>query len=507
MRKTREILRLKWEMGMSRRQIARSLNLSHSTVNDHLARADLAGLSWPLPEGMNDDALEELLFPSRLGRVPDHQPNFAYIHKEFMKKGVTLELLWTEYKRENHDGYQYSRFCDLYHQWRSQIDVSMRGIHKAGEKLFVDWAGMTLPIVDRETGETRPAYLFVAVLGASNYTYAEVSLSQDLPSWIAAHCRALTFIGGVPSLIVPDNPKTAIVKPDFYEPEAHITYQELADHYGTVILPARVRKARDKAKAEKGVQFSENWLLAPLRHRTFFSLFELNQALSIGLEEMNSRPFQKLEGSRKTLFESVDKPALKPLPDAPYEFAYWKRAKVNIDCCVQIENNFYSAPYKYVQKKVDARITATTVELFFKGERIASHPLCYGRGKYATDSSHFSPAHKSYLEWTPERLINWGETAGPQTAQLVRRILETRAHPEQGYRSCLGLMRLAKRYPQERMEAACRRALESGACSYKSVNSILEKGLDQVPYGGAVRTPTYSKHANIRGPQYYSEEE
>jgi transposase len=507
MRKTREILRLKWEMGMSRRQIARSLNLSHSTVNDHLARADLAGLSWPLPEGMTDDALEELLFPSRLGRVPDHQPNFAYIHKELMKKGVTLELLWTEYKRENHDGYQYSRFCDLYHQWRSQIDVSMRGIHKAGEKLFVDWAGMTLPIVDRETGETRPAYLFVAVLGASNYTYAEVSLSQDLPSWIAAHCRALTFIGGVPSLIVPDNPKTAIVKPDFYEPEAHITYQELADHYGTVILPARVRKARDKAKAEKGVQFSENWLLAPLRNRTFFSLFELNQALSIGLDEMNSRPFQKLEGSRKTLFEAVDKPALKPLPDAPYEFAYWKKGKVNIDCHVQIENNFYSAPYKYVQKKVDARITATTVELFFKGERVASHPLCYGRGKYATDDSHFSPAHKSYLEWTPERLINWAETAGPQTAQLVRRILETRAHPEQGYRSCLGLMRLAKRYPQERMEAACRRALESGACSYKSVNSILEKGLDQVPYGGAVRTPTYSKHANIRGPQYYSEEE
>jgi transposase len=226
MRKTREILRLKWEMGMSRRQIARSLNLSHSTVNDHLARADLAGLSWPLPEGMIDDALEEQLFPSRHGRVPDHQLNFASIHKELMKKGVTLELMWTEYKRENHDGYQYSRFCDLYHQWRSQIDVSMRGIHKAGEKLFVDWAGMTLPIVDRETGETRPAYLFVAVLGASNYTYAEVSLSQDLPSWIAAHCRALTFISGVPSLIVPDNPKTAIVKPDFYEPEAHTTYQD-----------------------------------------------------------------------------------------------------------------------------------------------------------------------------------------------------------------------------------------------------------------------------------------
>ena len=507
MRKTREILRLKWEMGMSRRQIARSLNLSHSTVNDHLARAEIAGLSWPLPEGMTDTALEELLFPSRQGRVPDHQPNFAYIHKELMKKGVTLELLWTEYKRENPDGYQYSRFCDLYHEWRSQIDVSMRGIHKAGEKLFVDWAGLTLPIVDRETGETRPAYLFVAVLGCSNYTYAEASLSQDLPSWIAAHCRALTFMGGCPSLIVPDNPKTAIVKPDFYEPEANITYQELADHYGAVILPARSRKPKDKAKAEKGVQFSENWLLAPLRNRTFFSLFELNQVLSGSLQALNERPFQKLEGSRKTLFEAVDKPALKPLPPTPYEFAYWKRGKVNIDCHVQIENNFYSAPYKYVQKKVDARITATTVELFFKGERIASHPLCFGRGKYATDNSHFSPAHKSYLEWTPERLINWAENVGHQTAQLVRRILETRTHPEQGYRSCLGIMRLAKRYPQERMEAACRRALESGACSYESVNSILEKGLDQVPFSGAAKTPAYSKHANVRGPQYYSEKE
>ena len=374
-------------------------------------------------------------------------------------------------------------------------------------QLFVDWAGQTVPIVDRDTGETRPAYLFVAVLGASNYHYAEASLTQDLPSWIAAHCRALAFIGGVPSLIVPDNAKTAVVKPDYYEPDVHATYQEMADHYGAVILPARAKKPKYKAKVERGVRLSENWLLAPLRNCTFFSLFELNQALSESLKGLNERPFQKLEGSRKTMFEAVDKPALKPLPPTPYEFAYWKRGKVNIDCHVQIENNFYSAPYKYVQKKVDARITATTVEIFFKGERIASHPLSHGRGKYATDPSHFSPAHKSYLEWTPERLINWAETAGPQTAQLVRRILETRAHPEQGYRSCLGIMRLAKRYPQERMEAACRRALDSGACSYKSVNSILEKGLDQVPFSGPVKAPTYSKHANIRGPQYYSGKE
>lgn len=507
MRKTREILRLKWEKGLAMRQIARSLNISHSTVTDHLARAELAGLSWPLPEDMNDDVLEELLFPSRQNRITSNQPDFAYIHKELRKKGVTLELLWTEYKRECPDGYQYSWFCDLYHKWRDQVDVSMRQVHKAGEKLFVDWAGQTMPIVDRNTGETRPAYLFVAVLGASNYTYAEASLTQDLPSWIGAHCRALAFIGGVPLLIIPDNAKTAVVKPDYYEPDVHATYQEMADHYGTVILPARVRKPKDKTKAEKGVQFSENWLLAPLRNRTFFSLFELNQALRLSLENLNERPFQKLEGSRKTLFEALDKPALKPLPSTHYEFAYWKKAKVNIDCHIQVEKNFYSVPYKLVQKQVDVRITATTLEVFFKGERVSSHALCRGRGQYATDSNHFSPAHRSYLEWTPERLINWAENVGIHTANLVRRILETRVHPEQGYRSCLGLMRLAKRYPQERLEAACSRALESGACSYKSVNSILEKGLDQVPFGGAVKTPTYSKHANVRGPKYYSDKE
>ncbi|TEB08543.1 Integrase core domain protein [Pelotomaculum schinkii] len=275
--------------------------------------------------------------------------------------------------------------------------------------MFVDWAGQTVPIVDRETGETRPAYLFVAVLGASNYTYAEASLTQDLPSWIAAHCRALAFIGGVPLLIIPDNTKTAVVKPDYYEPDVNAIYQEMAEHYGTMILPARARKPKDKPKAEKGVQFLENWLLATLRNRTFFSLFELNQTLRLSLDNLNERPFQKLEGSRKTLFEALDKPALKPLPPMHYEFAYWKKAKVNIDCHIQMENNFYSVPYKLVRKQVDVRITATILEVFFKGERVCSHPLCHGRGRYATDSRHFSPAHRSYLEWTPE-----GSSTGPK---------------------------------------------------------------------------------------------
>jgi transposase len=312
-----------------------------------MARAELAELAWPLPEVMTDAALEELLFPGRQTRTTSNQPNFAYIHKELRKKGVTLELLWTEHKRENPDGYQYSWFCDLYHKWRGQIDVSMRQVHKAGEKLFVDWAGQTMPIVDRNTGETRPAYLFVAVLGASNYHYAEASLTQDLPSWIAAHCRALAFIGGVPSLIIPDNAKTAVVKPDYYEPDVNSTYLEMADHYGTVILPARAKKPKDKAKAEQGVKLSENWLLAPLRNHTFFSLFELNKALSISLENLNERPFQKLEGTRKSLFDALDRPALRPLPDAPYEFGYWKKAKVNIDChikCSALHLMWYGEP-------------------------------------------------------------------------------------------------------------------------------------------------------------------
>jgi transposase len=330
---------------------------------------------------------------------------------------------------------------------------------------------------------------------------------MNLPAWIAAHCRALAFFDGCPSLIVPDNTKTAVTKPDRYEPDIQATYQEFADHYGTAILPTRARKPKDKPKAEKSVQFSENWLLAPLRNRTFFSLFELNQAISVNLKSLNERPFQKLEGSRKTLFESLDKSALKPLPDTPYEFAYSKKAKVNIDCHIQVENNFYSVPYRFVQKTVDVRITATTLEAFFKGERICSHLLCHGRGLYATDSSHFSPAHRNYLEWTPERLISWAETVGNHTAQLVQSILETRAHPEQGYRLCLGIMRLARAYPKERVEAACRRALESGACSYKSVNSIIEKGLDQLSFESAAKVPAYSRHANVRGPEYYSDKE
>jgi transposase len=505
MRKTKEILRLHWEMGLGQRQIARSLGISHSTVKDHLCRAEAAGLIWPLPDDLNDETLEEMLFPRSKQRSNEERihPDLNYIHRELRKKGVTLQLLWMEYKRENPQGYQYSRFCQLYHQFKNQLHVSMRQVYNAGEKLFVDWAGQTVSIIDKETGETRQASIFVAVLGASNYIYAEASLSQDLPSWIKAHCQTFEFLGGVPSLIVPDNTRTAVTKPNYYEPEVNITYQEMASHYGTVILPARPRKPRDKAKVETGVQIVEHWLLAPLRSRIFFSLFELNQALRTSLQELNQRPFKKMEGSRQILFETLDKPALKPLLATPYEFARWKKARVNIDCHIQVENNFYSVPYHLVHKQVEARISANTVEVFYQGQRIASHLISLGKGRFKTESCHLPPAHKSYREWTPEKLISWAQNIGPKTGELVHAILASRPHPEQGYRSCLGLMRLGRNYSPERLEAACNRALTSGTSSFKSVASILEKGLDQIPISRLDQPAVIIEHANLRGPEYY----
>lgn len=510
MNKTREILRLTHEMGLGVRAVGRSLGISHSTVSDHLNRVQAANLPWPLPPDIGDDDLEQLLFPRGKHSISGSRkpPDFNYIHKELRKKGVTMQLLWIEYQRENPDAYQYSRFCELYNDWKNQLHVSMRQVHKGGEKLFVDWAGQTVPIIDKMTGETQPAYIFVAVLGASNYTYAEASLSLALPSWISAHCRTFEYLGGVPHLIVPDNTKTAVNKADYYEPILNETYREMAVHYNTTILPARPRKPKDKPKVETGVQIIERWLLAPLRNRSFFSIHELNQVLQMELLTMNHKPFQKLEGCRTGLFESLDKPNLKPLPVHPYEFARWKKAKVNIDCHIQADNNFYSVPYQLVHKQLDVRISASIIEVFHKSERVASHMLCHGRGQFRTEPGHLAPAHQKHLEWTPERLINWASRIGPQTEELVKQILISKAHPEQGYRACLGIMRLSRNYSTERLEKASRRALASGATSYRSVAAILEKGLDRIDFETIESDQTYMPlHANVRGPEYYDEED
>lgn len=507
MRKVKEILRLKWEMGLAARQIAHSLSISHSTVLDMLRRAERAGLTWPLPD-IDEATLEAQLYPGNPEPTRKRpEPDMPYIHRELRRKGVTLQLLWEEYKRQYPDGLQYSQFCEHYRQWAGKLDVVLRQPHRAGERMDVDFAGQTIPIVDRKAGLAHPAQIFIAVLTASNYTYAEATWSQDRHAWITAHCHAFEFFGGVPETIVSDNLKSGVTHPSRYEPDLNPTYQEMATHYGTVVLPARPHRPRDKGKVENAVLVVERWILAALRNRTFFSLSELNQAVREELERLNNKPFQKLEGSRRILYETLDRPALRPLPARPYEFAEWRKAKVNIDYHVEVDHNYYSVPHQLVRQRVDVRLTATTVEILHAGKRVASHPRASGRGGYITEFQHRPVSHQKHLEWTPSRIVNWAESVGPQTARLVASILEARPHPEQGYRSCLGIMRLGKSYGAERLEAAAARALAYQACTYQSVKSILQRKLDQAPLqqlpAAAPPTPT---HGNLRGPGYYAGE-
>ena len=503
MRKIKEILRLKHENGLSVRKIGTCCNLNRSTVSDYLARAKIAGISWPVPDGMDDETLENLLFPKNVStRRAIQEPDFPYIQQELRKKGVTLQLLWMEYKEQNPLGYQYSRYCELYQQWKKTIDPVMRQSYKAGEIMFVDYAGLTMTVADPTTGEKLPAYVFVAVLGASSYTYIEASLSLDLYAWISAHCRALEYYGGCPEIITPDNLKTGVTHPCRYEPDINPTYQEMASHYGVVVMPTRVAKPTDKAKVEKGVQVVENWVMAPLRNRVFFDINELNQVLKEYLEKLNNRPFQKMEGTRKSVFESLEKPALRPLPTLRYQFAQWKKAKVNIDYHIEVEKRYYSTPYQLINQHVDVRITDNTVEILSKGNRVALHPRKRTIGAFSTDPNHMPTSHKEYLKWTPDRLINWAKEVGPYTSRAVEKILSAYAHPQQGFRSCLGLIRLADKYGKDRLEIACLKLLAIGTPSYKGVKSILTKGLDQQVLNENIPA-TPIKHDNIRGPEYY----
>jgi transposase len=509
MRNINEVLRLKWEKEFSVRQIAKSCNIARSTVKDYLERAQLVGLTWPLPEDLDDAAVEHMLFPPVANIEADKRemPPMDYIHRELSRKGVTLQLLWFEYKRANSDGYQYSQFCWHYHQWRGKLDVCLRQTYHAGEKLFVDYAGQTIPVTDSFSGKTREAYLFVATLGASNYTFAWASFSQDLPSWINAHVRALVFFGAVPEIIIPDNLKSGVTKPCYYEPDINPTYLGMALHYGTVIIPARVAKPRDKAKVETAVKIAEMWILAALRNHTFFSLEELNKAVAEKLIEFNNRKFKKMDGSRRSLFETIDKPALKSLPLQAYEYAEWKKSTVNIDYHITLDDHYYSVPYQLAKEHVDVCFTATTVEILFKNKRVASHERSYKKWEHTTLAEHMPKSHQKYLEWTPARIIVWAGKNGPQTGALVSRIIENRRHPEQGFRSCLGVMRQAKLYSPERLEAACARAISLNACSYKHVKSILGKGLDKQPIPPASAPVTPILHYNIRGKDYYQKQE
>lgn len=505
-RKVSEVLRLRWGCGLSNRAVARSCGIARSTVAEYVRRAELAGLSWPLPEDMDESKVEVLLFPPvelSSGRER-YQPDWAEVHRELKRKGVTLALLWQEYKEIHPGGYQYSFYCEQYRRWQGAVDVCMRQVHKAGEKMFVDYAGHTMPLTDRRTGEVREVQVFVAVLGASNYTYVEATEGQTLPDWIGSHVRALAYFQGAPAIFVPDNLWSGVSKAHWYEPEVNRSYAECARHFGVAVVPARVRRPKDKSLAELGVQGVERQILARLRNHCFFSLAELNRALWRLLESYNQRPFQKLEGSRRSLFETIEQPALQPLPQQAYEYGEWKKARVNIDYHITVDGHFYSVPYQLVKEQVDVRATATTVEVFHRQKRVASHFRGRYKNGYTTVKEHMPEAHRQFAEWTPERLVHWAGKTGGETAALIETILASRPHPQQGFRACLGIMRLGKLYGQDRLEAACTRALALKATSFKSVESILKKGLDRQPLLEAEPEQTAIEHDNIRGPEYYS---
>lgn len=510
LRKIKEVLRLHTECRLAGRAIARSLSIAPATVYDYLGRARLANLTWPLPPELDDDGLERLLFPPQAELPTDRaMPDWSYVHQELRRPGVTLLLLWEEYKaRHPEDGYQYSRFCDLYREWAHKVDVTMRQHHRAGEKLFVDYAGDRLFVTDRETGQVCPVQLFVAVLGASNYTYAEAHWTQSALDWAGAHMRAFKFFGGVPALLVPDNLKAGVSRACRYEPDLNPTYYEMARHYGTAIVPARVRKPRDKAKAEAGVLLVQRWIVAVLRNRTFHSLNELNTAIRELLDRLNSRPFKKLEGSRLSLFETLEKPALLPLPERRYELATWRKARVNIDYHVELDRHYYSVPYTLARQEVELRITRTIVEVLHRSKRVASHLRSYEAGKHTTLPEHMPAAHQKFLEWTPERLSAWAAKKGEHVERMADAIMEARDHPAQGFRACLGLLRLEKVYGADRLDAACRRALYFGSVGYKVVERILKAGQDErqlPPRAETTEIPSLA-HDNVRGAAYYAQE-
>jgi len=504
MRKIREVLRLHHDAGMGIRAISRSLKASPSTVRESLVRAKLQGLTWPLPESLDEAALLQRLYPmprTNSRRLPP--PQWSKVHRELRCKGVTLALLWEESKAVHPEGMQYRWFCSRYREWAAKIDVVMRQEHRAGEKMFVDYAGHTVAVVNCDTGELREAQIFVAVLGASNSTYAEATWTQALPDWIASHVRALQLMGGSTERLIPDNLRSAVSRANRYEPDTNPTYHDLACHYAVAVLPARVKKPRDKAKVEVAVQVVERWVLAALRHRTFFSLVELNAAIVKLLERLNNRAFRKLPGSRRELFEQLDRPALRPLPAERYVFAEWKKARVNIDYHVEVEHHYYSVPHALVGRQLDVRLTATTVEFIYRGQRVASHVRSALRGRHTTADEHMPEKHRKMGQWSPERFIRWAGNIGPDTALLIGNVLRSRRHPQQAFRSCLGILRLARSDGEERLEAAAGRARALGPNRARSAESLLNHRLDERP-SEQIELGLAIEHTNIRGAGYYN---
>ncbi len=503
MRQMRQVLRLH-ASGTSDREIGRTVGAARSTVRDAIKRANAAGLAWPLPEELTDGELERQLFArtgARIGQRRQPEPDWPALARELKRPGVTLTILHEEYLADHPGGYSYSRFCDLFREFERRLSPTMRQHHVAGDKVFVDYSGKKLPIVDPLTGEIRAAEIFVAVLGASNLTYAEASWTQRLPDWCASHARMFEFFGGVPRLVVPDNLKSAVHKPSFYDPEVNRTYGRLAAHYQVGILPARVRKPRDKAKVESGVRFAQGYVLGRLRHHTFFSLAQANAAIREILERLNDAPMRRLGISRRQLFDAVEKPALRPMPAEPYVYAEWRFARVGLDYHIEIDGFFYSVPFTLTGQQVDVRITERTIEAFHRGSRVAAHQRRYGGTAHGTNIEHMPSAHRRYAAWTPARFRSWAASIGPHTEALITAILAARRHPEQGFRTCIGILKRMRAIPKDRVEAVAAKALEIGALNYKSIVSILETGRDKA--APKAPEPPVITHPNLRGPDYF----
>ncbi len=508
MRRIRDVLRLKFGQGLSERAIAASLGLGKGSVGAYVRRARKAGLGWPLPGGLDDDGLELLLFPAS-PTVPDPDrpiPDWAMIDRDLRRPGVTRMLLWEEYRAAHPDGFAYTWFCTHYEAWKGRVRPTMRQTHVGGEKVFVDFAGDTIDVIDPVTGEARPMKLFVAAMGASNHTYAEAVATEGLEDWISVHVRMFAFLGGVPKVVVPDNLKAAVIKADRFDPGLNRTYAEMATHYGTAILPARPRRPKDKAKVEVAVQVAQRWILARLRNRRFFSLAELNAAIRRLLDELNLRVMRGYDASRADLFATLDRPHLQPLPETPYEFARWKRCRVALDYHVEMDSSWYSVPFGLIRQEVDVRVCGAVVEIFHGGRRVASHPRCPGRRSHVTLPEHMPSAHRRHAEWTPARMLAAAAGLGPSVVAFCETVMADRPHPEQGFRTCLGVLALTRSYDAARLDAACRRGLSIRARSVASIRSILQTGLDrafldEAPEAGSADRPL--QHANIRGQGYY----
>ena len=500
MRKLKDILRLKLDARLSHQQIATALGLSKGVVTKYARLAGSAGLEeWSVVQEMDEATLERRLIAGTANGRDHVQPDYGRLHVELRRKGLTLQVLWEEYRADYADRhtYSYSQFCENYRRFAKQLKRSMRQIHRAGEKLFIDYAGPTLSLTDGSR-----AHFFVAAMGASSYTFAYATARETMADWLDSTARALAFYGGVPQLIVPDNPKAMIADADRYEPRSNDTVLDFARHYGTSILPARARHPQDKAKVESAVQIVERWIMARLRHHKFDSIAEVNAAIAPLLKRLNEKGFQKLPGSRASNFVELDSPALLPLPAQRYEMAHFKTVRVHIDYHVEVDRHRYSVPHALVGQTLEARITQSTVELLHRGQRVASHARNDRQGGFTTQTSHMPAAHRAHLEWTPQRLIHWGQSIGPACAESVTRLIHEHKHPEHGYRACLGLLSLSKRYGKERLESACTLALQLGARQYRHIRDILKNNRDQHT-APALQEWTSPDHAHVRGPDYY----